>query len=177
MADIASKPWLKRYDLRIGHYDWASVVIGSDGFFAACSSWGGYAYRWGAMGCADAREFFLDKEYARYPDYILSKLCGARDVYDGDATCANVKRAIIEARRHGPRSAEWARREWDLLREHGNLESREDYALWYQETRIDDAYEHAAYVYPNQAQGFVRNVMPVLADAIRAELAAEKRVA
>ncbi len=163
---------------------WAIIVIGSDGFFAAVSDYDNYAYWWGAMGCADAREFFLDNDYARYPDYLLSKL-SQREWWDGAATVKKA-RELIEAVTRVARVPDdhagpgWTRRraneEYALLREHDNLDSRESFALWVNRTGLayEDACGCATVAYPPMAMGFAKHIMPRLVAAIRAELAAER---
>lgn len=161
--------WLRRYNLPSERGEgWAIIVLGSDGFFAAVSDFGNYAFRWGCPGVADFRKFMLDPE----PSYMLSKL-SRRDVWDGEATARGVRQHIIKMRREGDMDAARAREEFDLVKQHEGLDSREAFALWYQETDIADAHEFAVVSYPGDAHAFVTKTLVRLAAVLRAELEAE----
>jgi hypothetical protein len=168
--------WLKRYDLPNidGLEGWATIVLTSDGALMAVSDYGSYGFRWCAHGYDDFRKFLLRPE--RDHDYFLSKL-SRRDCWDDEGTLANVKRVILEGRRHGGWSAERAREEWDLLAQHNDFFSREDFTFWYERTSIDCAYELARVVSPPDARAFVTRTLPRLARVLAAELAAERGAA
>jgi hypothetical protein len=169
VSDVDGGPTLHRYVYKgEGSWGcgWAIFVLGSDGFFAAVSDYGNYAFKWSAMGC-EWRQFFSRCD--RSPDYYMSKLGQGANEYDGDRTLASVKRRILRDRRGGSIDADRAREEWDLLDRHSGLFSREDYALWYQETRIDTAYELAVYDYPPMLRAFCEKALPKLAAMLRAE--------
>jgi hypothetical protein len=145
---------------------WAIFVLGSDGFFAAVSDYGNYAFRWTAMGC-DWRSFFARCD--RSPDYYMSKLGQGATEYDGERTLANVKRRILSLRRDRSIDAERAREEWDLLENHSDLFAREDYAFWWQETTLDDVHELAVYDYPPMLRAFCEKALPHLATMLKTE--------
>lgn len=155
-------------------FGWAEIVLVSTGMFAAVSDYGNYAFAWRAFG-NDIRVFLLGVE----DDYFVSKIAPQRE-YDGDATCLNVKRAICELRRErrGDFAISAARKEWDLLEEHGDLDTREDFALWYNETDLHevvmDVHELCVYRRDPQAVAFADRVLPLLKEAIVAEIAAER---
>jgi hypothetical protein len=176
---------LRRYVVRGPNRGWAIVVLGSDGYFSALSDWGGYAYMWTHHGHTDFREFFLKKDFAKHPDYMAEKL-GRRRVYDGVQTFQGIARRILSSRRSGYLSKEEARKEWNhfeevaagqygmKLRDGGEL-SQWDFRTWHDGTSLSDAGEAACHSHDPQAVGFVTNILPLLADAIQAELAAEQR--
>lgn len=158
---------LWRYVLpNVKHEGWGIFVLGSDGYFSACSDFGNYAHLWSHHGREDFREFLLEVD----GDYLLGKLCGRRTEYMGDKTLAEIKRHILEARRRCGMSKEFARREWDLLDRH-DVESHEDcFKDWYNDTRIDDAYEFIMRDYPYDAQAFAEKLMPRLKALLTEEL-------
>ncbi len=149
-----------------------TFVISDDGYFSTVSDYGNYAYYWSHAGSC-FRSFLARLDSC----YLLSKLCGSRQEYDGNATAKEVKRAIIDARRDGRMGRDEARDEWELIGEHSRLESREDFAFWWRDTKMPDPYEHAVYEYPSQARMFAERAWPAFAAALRAELAAEKATA
>jgi len=160
---------LRRYSLRTERDKWlAEVVISDDGYFSTVSDYGNYAFYWSHAG--DCSRTFLAKIGE---DYMLSKLCGRRSEYDGDRTLASVKEYIVDNRRDGGFSKEDARKEWDLLDEHSDLDSREQFYIWVSNTSIGDAYEMAVYDYPSDALGFAEKVMPVLKAKLLAEICTE----
>ena len=163
---------LKRYDLPSinGLEGWATIVLGADGFFAAVTDYGNYAYRWCATGEVDFRNFILRIG----GDYLLGKV-SSEDVYDDEATERLIKKHILEHRKEGWYSKERARKEWDHLVACGVADNGEiGFHQWYEGTEIGDAYEMRVDVYPRDASAFAEKTLPRLKDAIRAELAAEK---
>ncbi len=161
---------VREYSLRSPGNRWlAEIIIRDDGYFSTVSEYGRYVYWWGSAG-DNFREFLIDCD----SDYLLTKFCGRCEEYDGDRTVKAVKEHILRHRRELGVSRENARKEWDLFDRFSNLESREDFARWYDQTSLDCAYEFAVYDYPGQARGFMERVLPVFKDVLRAELAAEK---
>jgi hypothetical protein len=148
---------------------WAIIFMDSIGCFSALSDWGDYGYRWpeAGWGPGDFRAFFLQCD----DNYILRKISRS-EVYYGDRTAKNIRRRICELRRGGGRT--WtpvrAREEWETLERYG-VDSREEFAVWYQHTEIDEAYELAEYDHSYQALAFIARVLPRLREAIRVELA------
>lgn len=157
----------------------ADVVLRSDGFFAAASDWGNYAFRWTHPGM-EFRKFIVGLE--KSPDYVCGKLA-RRDWYDGEATLRRIRERILQGRREQAISDLRARTEWDLLKEVlSTFGSSEDvrsikemdlptFVRWHDQTGLHDASEICAYNYRPDARSFCREVMPRLAEAIRAELA------
>lgn len=147
---------------------WAIAFVDSIGCFSVLSDYGDYGYRWpqAGWGPGDFRRFLLQCN----DDYILRKLA-RRDHYDGEATLRNVKDVILQNRRSLEWSADRAREEWSLLRTYDDLERREDFARWYDSTRIDCAYEHARVTFDPSALAFMTKVWPRITAAIREDLA------
>lgn len=162
-----------RYSLpSIAHEGWAIIVIGSDGFFAAVSDYGNYAYLWthpGLQSGQDMRSFFLKLNW----QYFMTKLYGSPDKYNPTATLKEVKLAIIEGRRHSGWSPHKARREWDALESNSYLESEYDFESWVGHASMDEAYEFRVNGWPADAQAFGEKILPRLQQAIREELAQE----
>lgn len=103
------KIWEYRFP-SVNHEGWALVILRADGFFAAVSDYGNFAFRWSATGCKDFREFFLNVQ----PDYICSKL-GSQEL-DRDASFENVRKLIIEQRRANDLERDEARAMYDAVR-------------------------------------------------------------
>ncbi|QRK06029.1 hypothetical protein JQX13_38780 [Archangium violaceum] len=175
-----------RYVLRSKH-GWAVILMDSTGVFSAVSDWGNFGHWWSHHGHKDFREFFLGKDFARWPSYCAGKF-RPEQVYDEEKTFQGIRRRILEWRRDGSLSKEEARREWDHFVEVAcgqhfmewkdvNSISKEDFHEWYDGTGMPDASECAYYGDDPQAVGFVQNILPLLAQAIEAELAAERSAA
>ncbi len=162
---------LRRYDLRTEERAWlARVVISDDGYFSTVSDYGNYAFWW-AHAEMEFRTFLCQLE----PDYLCSKIAPGR-VYYGHETEKNVRRAILDARRRMSISKEDAREEWDLVGE-VDLSAAEGFTLWYQDTKLPDAYELSSYGTEPQAVAFAERVWPALRAALQAEMAAERAAA
>ena len=163
---------VKRYDLSSKQGEgWATIVLGPDGFFAADSDFGGYAYSWPWNEPGDFREMFLSFD----GDYILRKI--ARTEYDGEATAKAIRKRICELRRNCDLSRADARDEWELLKAAGDVYSEHDYVRWYEETVLELDSEFTRERYPVHAERFVNEIIPRLREMLRAELAAEKQAA
>jgi hypothetical protein len=172
MATGNGSTTLRRYRLRTDKNRWlADIVISDDGYFSTVSDYGNYAFWWGAAGDC-FRSFLADLNSG----YLCSKLGGARQYYDGDATEKAIRRHICEYRRHGWMTKEEAREEWETLKDYP-VDCREGFAIWYHETKMSDAYEFAVFTHEPQLIHFTRAVWPVFARALRDELAAEKAAA
>ncbi|MCP3065305.1 hypothetical protein LXT21_41690 [Myxococcus sp. K38C18041901] len=178
-----SAPSIWQYRLRTEKGAWlADVILRSDGFFATVSDWGNYACRWSSPGCP-FREFVA--RLALSPDYVSGKL-ESRDWYDGEGTLKRIREYLLTSRRERSLSKEDAAKEWRVLAESldcftGGVPrdaldiDLEQFGRWYHATSIADAAGFARYDYPPDVQSFAREVMPALAVAIRAELAAEQQ--
>lgn len=161
---------LRRYNVRSDRGTWlGEFVISDDGFFATVSDYGNYAYAWTHAGC-EFREFLASIG----PDYLLGKLCGRRSEYTALDTLKYVKKHILEARRDGGFGKDDARKEWDLLAEHNDLDASEDFSAWLCDTSIGDAFEMASHDFPADARGFASTVWPVFVTMLRADLATER---
>jgi len=148
-------------------FEWAEVVLTSNGMFATVSDYGNYAFAWRDTGCEDFRDFIVQM----HADYLCSKIVPRRE-YDGEATIANVKATILELRRESRIDAALARSEWDLLDNHSNLDQREDFAFWSQETKlhdVTDVYSLTCQSRDRQAEMFCERILPRLQQAIRDE--------
>lgn len=149
---------------------WAICFLDSTGCFSVLSDWGNYGYRWSANGWGpgDFRAFFVRCD----DSYVIRKIARS-DEYKPAETLLRVKRRILEGRRSGGWTRERAREEWDILDGYEDLHRPEDFARWYDHTKIDCAYDLAVYDFSGQAQAFMKRVMPRLRERIRADLAAE----
>lgn len=153
---------LRRYDLPSidGLEGWATIVLGADGFFAAVSDYGNYAFWWSHFGDGDFREFMIRRPLD--PGYVLSKI--SREEFDLYATVAAVREHI-----KGLPEDEAERETINV----DDLESDGDFSGWCRETGIDDAHEFICESYPANARAFAEKTLTRLAEVLRAEMAAE----
>lgn len=172
-----------RYVLRQKGMGWAVIHMDSTGIFSAVSDWGSFGHWWSHHGHKDFREFFLGKDFAKWPDYCAGKF-SSRRVYDEAETFQNIRRRILEGRRSGWLSEERARKEWDHFVEVAcgqhlcswedvDTISEWDFRTWWEGTGLSDASECASYGADPQATGFVRNILPLLAEEVYWDLMAE----
>ncbi|UED70749.1 hypothetical protein [Brevibacillus sp. HD3.3A] len=174
MARVEVTVW--RYELpSINGEGWGSFMLDSTGMFAAVTDYGNYAFRWGRHGERDFRKFIADAGLSQ--GYMLSKLApsGGRE-YKGDETAENIKSAIIRRRWNRYLSEEQAREEWELV-ESCELDYKEGFHDWRNQTKLDDAHEYSVYDYTIHEKAFVEELLPRLAAEIQAELAEETQVA
>jgi hypothetical protein len=165
---------LWRYSLpSVRHEGWATIVLGSDGYFSTVSDYGNYAYRWTHHGYNDFRQFFLHVE----PDYFVGKIAPERR-YSGERTHRRIAEEILRWRREGLLDRETARREYALLGrsgvQHGGVV---EFGEWMKEStlaRHGDAYELGVYVRPTQAVAYAERILPRLRTILRAELYPEE---
>lgn len=142
------------------------VVMGSDGYFSACSDYGNHAFRWSHTGEKDFRQFVLRCE--QDPGYFITKFhYGVPRVWDRDLTLKGIQEYILDGRRELRMTAEEARHEWDLA---DSLILDEDFGSWYRATEIPDAYEFHMERDEWDIVNFVRRIMPRLCVLIRAEM-------
>ena len=147
---------------------YATVVLGSDGYFSAVSDWGNYAFRWTATGCADFRDFVMRALVS--PAYWINKL-GGPDIFDGEATEAEVKAWVADLDHFA--SAQQRDVELELL-ETSDFSCLEGFHRWQERTGIDDSWEFHHEKTDPQATAFVTRAMPRICALIEAELAAER---
>lgn len=83
------------------------------------SSYGGYSYAWSHPG--DSFRDFLARISV---DYVLGKMVGRDEVFDGEATSLEIRKDIIKLRRHHECTEDEARAEWPPREFDG------DYAFW-----------------------------------------------
>ena len=151
---------------------WGIFLLDSTGMFTCVTDYGNYAYKWTDHGMDDFRKFVIQIDW----HYTMEKLWDGRSKeFDGKQTVQAIERHIIEYRREGYYTKEFARKEWDLLQEqHSSYFSHEhDFMLWYEETELQDASEFAVYDYPATVKALVIKLLPRLQEEIRQELARE----
>ncbi|EGO63584.1 hypothetical protein [Acetonema longum] len=146
---------------------WGTFILDSTGFFAAVTDFGNFAYRWTHHGRKDFREFII--ELARDPYYLLGKVRPSGEVYNGEKTLKSIWEHIREYRRCGWYTKEFAREEFNLIRECDDLDAEHDFYDWVRQTNIQDAYEHHQTAYRIDDLCFADGLMPRLAEAIKAE--------
>lgn len=147
---------------------WATVVIGSDGFFAAVSDYGDYAHFWGHHGLADFRKLFVER--SETDSYLLKKL-GGPEIYNAEATEAAIREYVEDADNFSKPAAQ--AHEKDLL-EDQDFTTERDFTEWLESTRMDDAYEFEATRPRPDVVAFVAKVIPRLGKLLEVELAAER---
>ena len=161
MADV--KLW--RYSIPSQDMEgWATVVLGSDGFFAATTEYGDYAHQWPAPAMG-MREFVAQV----HPEYLLGKIAHHLMEFDAKATEKRIREHVTKLK--GKERA----KELELLDECDISEQgKYGFTTWCMGTNTCDPCEDEVMVYPADARAFATKTMPRLAAMIRAELEAEK---
>ena len=150
---------------------WAVFVIGSDGYFSACSDYGNYAFWWSHHGSNDFRSFLLRAKES--PDYFESKLSNGASEFSPEKTEARIKELILERRRSGWLDKDEAREEWDRFSGlYSDFEFQDNCAR----STIDDLHELAVYETPCQVAQFVRNCMARLIPLLKADLEKQESI-
>jgi hypothetical protein len=148
---------------------WGIFILDSTGMFAAVTDYGNYAYMWDHYGKRDFREFVAG--LAKSPYYILEKI--AIKEYSGDKTIKRIKEDILDCRRDGSYSKEFARKEWDLIKDIGDMDNVYGFKEWYDRTHIQDTAEFYGEDWKPCAKAFATKLMPRLAEVLKAELVKE----
>lgn len=168
MATGNGSTQLRRYNVRHENGSWlADIVISDDGYFSTVSDYGNYAYAW-THAEMEFRAFLAKLD----ADYLIGKIKPGH-VYDGPETFKSVKKRICEDRRRLDITAEEAREEWELLGENSDLDERDNFVLWMNETKLEDVWGISSSMRDPQARMFAERVWSVFAAMLRAELAAE----
>lgn len=153
------------------HGPWARIWITDDGCFTTISDHGNFGYWWGSPG-QEFRKFLCScDDY-----YIISKLSGGQEEFDGDAT----KKVINERLKELHRDGEDTRAESELLGE-SEFDDPVGFARWVDAKtddgeRLIDYYERcsiAVYRPPVRVQMFVKHLWPLFVEALKDELAGE----
>jgi hypothetical protein len=168
---------LYRYYLPSEKYEgWAEIVVGSNGFFAAVSDYGNYAFRWTHFGEGDFREFLLRLG----GDYVRSKLDPSR-VLDLAATKKACRIEVGRSYRHRNRP-NGTMHFYDVQQALEALDGvcdEEDLQLWlasWSPNIGEEAWREVICEKPRPAiMAFVERTLPRLKDAIRAEMDMEKQ--
>lgn len=149
---------------------WAIIFMDSIGCFSALSDWGNVAYRWPAQGWGpgDFRQFILRCG----DDYLTDKFGYGRREYDPEGTLKAVRTHVEEMMNAGTWGIAEAEDEHRALREHNDLENREDFALWLQDTEIPEPYFLSCQRTHRDVTLFVEKVMPRLRAKLKADLEA-----
>lgn len=159
---------------------WASIMLREDGFFAAVSDYGNYAYYWGCTGCEDVREFFLGAH--RDWDYFAGKF-NPRKTIDDEKSFENLKRHLLEEQQELKESDELCVEE-HLAEIDEKLQHLETFSDWDSFLHDDgtpelfeEPWEWGVLAYDPDVVSFAKKVMPRLEQLIRAELAREAYIA
>lgn len=149
-------------------FEWADVLMNSDGMFAATSDYGDFVYRWAHYGHGDFRNAFLRMSVSSF----LNKTRGGKQVVQLKETIAGIKKTIVEYRRSGEFTTEEAREELALIKQ---VESEHELLHnWLSDTSICDAWEFVQRDFCVQDYAFAELILPRLDDMIRAELIEEQ---
>jgi hypothetical protein len=111
-----------------GEYATFTIDAKSDVHYYALSidsSFGGYSYAWSAPG--DNFNAFLCRLDC---SYVLGKMVGHDEVFDGEGTTNAVRKAIIELRKDGECDRDDARAEWPKR----DFERQGDFERWCEHT-------------------------------------------
>ena len=151
---------------------WALIILREDGFFAAVSDYGNYAYLWRSRGSADIREFFLNA--ASEWNYFARKLKPDTRVNAWESF-KNVRREILKNRRGLGWDRDQARNVWEGLDEY---EECGDWEGFLRDSEVssffDEPWELAHMELCGDVVNFCKKVLPRLAEQIKVELEHEK---
>lgn len=172
-----SKHITYRYDLGPDETrgGWGAAILTSDGLFAAATDYGNYCrfwhhYRPRAEGDEFRRMFC---EFGR--EYLLSKLC--KTEYDAEATVVELRKDVLELRRHKRITKQQARNAWYEIDEIESSGHEGEFVNFVQETDLPDAFEYCpVYGYPAEAVAFVDRFLARLKELIRADIEANPYV-
>ncbi len=154
---------------------WAEIMIREDGFFAAVSDYGDYAFFWKHHGKDDVRKFFIGKGGERNWEYCAGKFhLGRQKEYDGEETLRNARAVIAETI---DLSDEQREAEEEMLEEYELLRCDADFHRWRECSdsllSVEDRYGCWAERYPSDLQAFCKKTLARLSKAIEAELKGE----
>ena len=163
---------LKRYDIKTDN-TWAIVVLDTSiGFFSAVSDYGNYAYIWSAPG-EEFRKFLINCD----EHYFWSKMMHMRNhthVWDDEKTEQNVRKELDRLVAEDSITKESADLAFDEYQ--GNVDNSEGLLLWIEEWNLRDFdyMEGIIETKPDPTSwGFATKFLPLIKDALRAELEKE----
>lgn len=176
------KSTCERYDIRFGQCGWATITIDENGGMFNCQSdYGTYAYSWPHHGRKTFKHFLIG--LAKDHSYLLGKV-SKQNWHDYDKTIKQWKKAIIDCRKRRDCSKEDAREVWDFIL------GLDDYsfnptALELKIYDSDEIYKicdgaDIGYMFPvemdysPQAYAFAKEIMPMLAEILMAEITLEE---
>ena len=161
-------PVIWRYDLpdEDSWGGWALLVLSADGFFAAVSDYGNYAFRWTQFGPQDFRRFIAQVN----PDYVYSKLSHTKDVVDSAMTASRIRGEIESLTLSGHLSQDVRLEEIQLLEE---FEEQPSVEVWLSSTSLQEAWYLIETKPEPQCWAFCTRVLPRLQARLREELANE----
>lgn len=162
-------------------WEWAEVVLGSEGFFATVSDYGNYSFSWTHFGRTrgvDFRDFFSGLG----PDYVHSKIsAGSGRVYDPKASAKKAREMICKARRNHYIHARAARDAWNEIDDdYGHLDDAFAWNDWALHSvgadLLSDFYEIYEFCYSEmpepQSWMFCTKILPRLQQVLKDERSA-----
>lgn len=160
-------PITRFYEVKPGKSGWARIWITDDGCISIMSDWGNYGYWFGSPGC-EFRLFLTGCD----DDYLGNKFAAGKTEFDGEETVEAIRERILYLRRERRISFLAARQEWSSLPT--CFDTPEDFRCWGDESSMEDLYEYSRYVRPHAVRQLMKNVWPLFAAQLKAELAAEQ---
>lgn len=144
--------------------EWCFIHLNvENGMVMIAGSFGAYDYMWRSIGDQHLFDFLAGIDFS----YAAGKLEGPAGVFDADATFEGIRAHIIEGRRHGNYTKEYARRYWNQLHEwrhYGNSDPND----LYMNLDLDDCSEFFRYRHSGQFTGFWESIWrPFVAELYR----------
>lgn len=136
----------------IGFEGWAKIILREDGFFAAVSDYGNYAYLWTHHGEDDFRKFFLKVN----SDYIMSKLNPKKEI-NIVKSFENIKQYILRNRRERSYNAYKARSVWNEVFEYEYDDDWDGFCR--HSEHINEPWEFTIHEYPSDVRAFAENIV------------------
>jgi hypothetical protein len=176
--DIATKSVCEVYTIKIPDElrwkcMWAKIMIDEKHSILSClSDAGDFSYRWPTEDRRTFKQFLTEIS----PGYLMGKIEPRSTVFDMEATCANLKRALFEYRRDDNITKEQARKEYDIIKwqEECNSEDLLMEALMGETETFSDDYNWTGDMFVRKhtpgAITFTESIFPLLQEALRIEL-------
>jgi len=166
---MTSEHTVRKYEVRVGIGNWGDFYLDGNTLLIH-SDFGAYAFSWGRPG-KEIRRFLIGCE----TDYVASKLVPSfwRRPVDPEATIRCVRQSLLERRREGAITREFAREEWDRA---ADIEDEISLYRWWEETKLENAsFLIESIEIPPALSGMFKWIWPTFIEQLKAELAEQER--
>jgi len=155
---------------------WAVFTISGEGMFNVQSDFGNYSYWWRSPGHRSFKEFLIDLE----PTYTMGKLNDQRPrVFDVKSTVNSLKKEVIERRKEGEITQEFARScfdDIDRIRRENSDTVDQYFSILHEISFLPKLYDFDYSMIPCRTeydpmlQGFMKHIYPEFVRILKEEL-------